>query len=107
MLQSERDTSPAVARATAELLRGRMGTAASKLLQPYVLRRWRPGWPRLDERADEARAVLQAILQLAGTLRELGVTADPSVKARHALRARRDRAVGRAGYDGRRASRDR
>lgn len=78
MLQSESDTSPAVARATTELLKGRMGTAASKLLQPYVAA-LAPDGPGLDERADEARAVLQAILQLAGTLRELGVTADPSV----------------------------
>lgn len=78
MLQSESDTSPAVARATTELLKGRMGTAASKLLQPYVAA-LAPEGDGLDERADEARAVLQSILQLAGTLRELGVTADPSV----------------------------
>ena len=77
MLQSERDTSPAVARATAELLRGRMGTAASKLLLPYVESLGQPD-ARLDEHADEARAVLQAILQLAGSLRELGVTTDRS-----------------------------
>ena len=79
MLQSERDTSPAVARATAELLRGRIGTAASKLLLPYVEALGQPDGG-LDEHADEARAVLQAILQLAGSLRELGVTADPSVE---------------------------
>jgi hypothetical protein len=55
-----------------------MGTAASKLLQPYVAALVSDG-TKLDERADEARAALQAILQLAGNLRELGVTADPSV----------------------------
>ncbi len=85
MLQSESDTSAAVARATMELLKGRMGTAASKLLQPYVAA-LAPGGVGLDERADEARAALQAILQLAGTLRELGVTADPSVEGSVSLR---------------------
>lgn len=78
-LQSERDTSPAVAHATVELLRGRMGTAASKLLQPYVEALVQGQIPA-DERAEEPRTVLQAILQLAGILRELGVTTDPSVK---------------------------
>ena len=86
MLQSERDTSAPVARATAELLRGRMGTAASKLLAPFVEGMGEAIGPLGEhgsslsgERADEARAVLQAILQLAGTLRELGITADPTV----------------------------
>ena len=78
-LQSERDTSPAVAHATVELLRGRMGTAASKLLQPYV-EALAQGQLPTDERAEEPRSVLQAILQLAGTLRELGVTTDPAVE---------------------------
>lgn len=95
MLQTERDTSGPVARATAELLRGRVGTAASKLLLPYVeaLETRASGGEGASaddglaqlggaaEDADaQARAVLQAILQLAGTLRELGVTADPSVE---------------------------
>lgn len=85
MLQSERESSPAVARATAELLRGRIGTAASKLLAPYVFADDDPdaasavAQPRDDE-TDEAMAVLQGFLRLAGTLRELGVTADPSVE---------------------------
>ena len=74
-LQAERDVSPAVARATAELLRGRMGSAASKLLAPYVC----GAEPPRGDAADEARAVLQAVLRIAGALRELGVTADPSV----------------------------
>ncbi len=92
MLQSERDCSASVARATAELLRGRIGTAASKLLQPYVL----PGDQASDAQdgkgvsgvlpAGEEPAVLQAILQVAGTLRELGVTADPSVEGSVSLR---------------------
>lgn len=85
MLQSERDCSAAVARATTELLRGRIGTAASKLLQPYVLpddetTAQGGGAPAGQLPQGEEPAVLQAILQLAGTLRELGVTADPSVE---------------------------
>ena len=78
MLQSERDTSASVAQATAELLRGRIGTAASRLLLPYVAEPAQ-GPAKLDEGTDEARAALQAILQLAGSLRELGVTADPAI----------------------------
>lgn len=85
MLQSERDTSPAVAHATQELLRGRIGSAASKLLLPYVLEADASDAPHMlaDAHADETRAVLQAILSLAGTLHELGLTADPA--ADHAL----------------------
>ncbi|MBR3234881.1 MAG: PD-(D/E)XK nuclease family protein [Atopobiaceae bacterium] len=78
-LQSERDTSRGVAQATAELLRGRMGSAASRLLLPYV-EQLSLGELSTDEHADEAREVLQAILALAGTLRELGVTTDTKVK---------------------------
>ncbi|MBP3893031.1 MAG: PD-(D/E)XK nuclease family protein [Atopobiaceae bacterium] len=78
MMQSERDTSPSVARATAELLRGRIGTAASKLLQPYVMSA-DEGDATAVVASGEASAVLQAILRLAGTLREVGVTADPTV----------------------------
>lgn len=76
MLQSEREVGECVARATAELLRGRVGSAASKLLLPFL----RPAGEgtEADERSEEGRAVLQAIMQLAGTLRELGVTADPT-----------------------------
>ena len=83
MLQSERDTSAPVARATAELLRGRIGTAASKLLAPYVEAM---GDEAAHEGADQARAALQAVLQLAGTLRELGITSDPSVEGALGLR---------------------
>ena len=70
-LQSERDTSVPVARATAELLRGRVGSAAAKLLGPYL--------QEGREIPDEARATLQAALRISGTLHELGVSADPSV----------------------------
>lgn len=84
MLQSERDTSGPVARATAELLRGRIGTAASKLLQPYVMAAG-PSVQQSQIGASEAAAVLQAILRLAGTLREVGLTADPSVQGHVSL----------------------
>lgn len=79
-LQSEGASSRPVALATAELLRGRLGTAASKLLLPYVESQEDGRMPTLDGHADEARAVLQGILQLAGTLRELGVTCDKRVE---------------------------
>lgn len=72
MLQSERLTSAPVARATAELLRGRIGSAAAKLLAPYA-----GVHEARDAAADEARAVLEGMLGLARTIRSLGVTFDP------------------------------
>ena len=74
-LQSDRDTSVPVARATAELLRGRIGSAASKLLLPFV----QEGVQNAAG-SEEAKAALQAVLRIAGTLRDLGVSADPAVK---------------------------
>ena len=79
MLQSERDTSAPVARATAELLRGRVGSAASKLLAPLV----RNGAPISG--CEEACGALQAVLRIAGTLRMLGVSANPADKDAIAL----------------------
>ena len=79
-LQAGRDVSGSVAQATRELLRGRIGTAASKLLAPYVA----GSDDELAEgaepvpRNDEAVAVLQGLLSVAGELRELGVSADPA-----------------------------
>ena len=73
MLQSERLTSAPVARATQELLRGRLGSAASKLLAPYGA----AGSPARDAVADKSCAVLQSVLQLSGTLRRLGVSFNP------------------------------
>ena len=72
-LQAEKDTSPEVAAATRELLRGRLGSAASKLLAPYVQGE-RAGVPA----AHEATAALGAVLALAKSLKELGITADPA-----------------------------
>jgi len=73
-LQSEKDTSTPVARATKELLRGRVGSAASKLLLPFVQE-----GASTSTGSEEAKAALQAMLRIAGTLRDLGVSADPAV----------------------------
>ena len=75
-LQSERDTSAPVARATAELLRGRIGSAASKLLSPYVEK---SAAPDLASIGGDGPATLMGVLRVAGTLHKLGVTADPAV----------------------------
>ena len=72
MLQSERLTSAPVARATVELLRGRVGSAAAKLLAPYA-----GVHESRDAAADEARAALEGMLSLAKTIRNLGVSFDP------------------------------
>ena len=74
MLQSEKLVSAPVARATFELLRGRIGSAASKLLAPYGT----PSSATSSTRSTSSQAVLVAILQLASTLRALGVTYDPN-----------------------------
>ncbi|MDO4806947.1 MAG: PD-(D/E)XK nuclease family protein [Coriobacteriales bacterium] len=84
-LQSAKATSGPVERATRELLRGRMGSAASKLLAPYVES---GSGATLDASArltslayEEATAVLASFLSVASTLKELGITADPSVES--------------------------
>ncbi len=74
-LQSERDTSAPVARATAELLRGRIGSAASKLLAPFVEK---SAAPNLASIGGDAPATLIGVLRVADTLRKLGVSADPA-----------------------------
>ena len=79
-LQSERDVSAEVAAATRELLRGRLGSAASKLLAPYAQGE-KVGAPA----AAEATAALAEVLGAAKSLKELGVTADPSAEARVSL----------------------
>ena len=79
-LMSPKMTSAAVESATRELLRGRLGSAASKLLAPYVA----AGAAKKDPHAevaladDEVVQVLAAVMAAAGTLKELGVTADPT-----------------------------
>lgn len=72
-LTSTRVVSPEVAAATRELLRGRLGSAASKLLAPFV-----EGRAMSSPAAREATAALGTVLDVARTLKELGVTADPS-----------------------------
>lgn len=73
-LSSPRTVSPEVAAATRELLRGRLGSAASKLLMPYVQDAAAEGGA-----AQEPVAALGAVLDVARALKELGVTADPSL----------------------------
>lgn len=78
-LTSEREVSPEVAAATRELLRGRIGSAASRLLGPLAQGEGdAPASP-------EAAAVLGAVLDVARSLKELGLTADPSVPGRVGL----------------------
>ena len=86
-LQNERLTSPSVAHATRELLRGRVGSMASKLLAPLGFGDQgasavaAPASDSPDARADaEAAGALTAVMDVAGTLRELGITADPAAE---------------------------
>lgn len=101
LLQNRGRTSDSVAAATRELLKGRLGSAASKLLAPFVS----GGFGPLDEvvSADGAEVLLSverpqdsladqqamgalgAVLDIAGVLKELGVTADPKAERRVAL----------------------
>lgn len=84
-LQSAKLTSDAVERATRELLRGRIGSAASKLLAPYVTNGAGGVGVTPDHVTslahEEATAVLAAFLSVASTLKELGMTADPQAAA--------------------------
>ena len=73
MLQKVRYTSEPVAAATRELLRGRVGTAASRLIAPYGKTRRR----HRNVSSDESVAVLDAILKLSRTLRSLGIYYNP------------------------------
>jgi|GEM_PF-379756 len=128
-LQNPGATSPEVAAATRELLRGRLGSAASKLLQPYVARlapvssaaagekdggpagsanpagtraaaSARPvdyvtdddgnvavTWTREDDPMADVCAMgsLLAVLNVAGTLKELHFSADPKAEDRVSL----------------------
>ncbi len=81
-LMSAKLTSDPVERATRELLRGRLGSAASKLLAPLVAAGAAQNrQDRVVELAeDESVQVLAAIMSAAGTLKELGITADPTVR---------------------------
>ncbi len=96
-LQNPKATSPEVAAATRELLKGRLGSAASRLLAPYaggshgkrlddeiagddgsaLVQTARPQCALSD---GEAEGVLTAVLGVAGTLKELGISADPKTE---------------------------
>jgi hypothetical protein len=102
-LQNPKATSAPVAAATRELLRGRVGSAASKLLAPYLqdgeampadlvpsetTLELVPVASEQNRLADErAIGVLDAVLGIAGTLKDLGVTADPQVESHVSLPA--------------------
>ena len=94
-LQNPKRTSVPVAQATTELLKGRLGSAASKLLAPLA-GRIEPGLDDyvrgLDgkevwqtERAQDQLAdtscvgILSQLIKVASTLKQLGFTADPAV----------------------------
>lgn len=72
-LSSTRVVSTEVAAATRELLRGRLGSAASKLLMPFV-----QGEAASAPGVQEAVRALGSVLDVARSLKELGVTADPA-----------------------------
>ena len=100
-LQNPKATSAPVAAATRELLRGRVGSAASKLLAPYLQEKEPapadlvpdeagpelvPVASEQNRLADErAIGVLDAVLGIAGTLKDLGVTADPQAASHVSL----------------------
>lgn len=92
-LQNQKTTSPQVADATRELLRGRIGTAASKLLRGLVLSR---GDDRPQVRQDDARnafelavaqGVLAKVLDVAADLKRVGISADASLEGPVSLTA--------------------
>ena len=95
-LMNPKKTSAVVARATAELMIGRVGSCASKLLQPMNGRR--------DGREDdcfaatelerqETMGVLRATMMVAGALGQLGITAAPLADDSIALTDLVERAV--------------
>lgn len=90
-LQSAKATSGAVERATRELLRGRLGSAASKLLAPYVesgaTQQVGPAKGATSLAREETVAVLAAVLGAASTLKELGVSADPAAPGAMSIQA--------------------
>lgn len=75
-LQSERDVTSSVAQATKELLRGHIGSAASKLLQPLMARSEQE-IARETSRV-EAVAALGEVLTVGKALGDLGLSADPA-----------------------------
>lgn len=78
-LLNAKATSEPVARATRELMRGRVGSAASKLLQPYVGALSEASGGPTSLAMTETTSALGAVLAAAGTVKEMGYTADPKV----------------------------
>ena len=96
-LMNPKKTSATVARATAELMIGRVGSCASKLLQPM---NGRLGACREDDcsatelERQETVGVLRATMMVAGALGQLGITAAPLADGAIALSDLVERAVG-------------
>lgn len=92
-LQNQKTTSPQVADATRELLRGRIGTAASKLLRGLVLSQDddRPQAQQNDARSAfqlaVAQGVLAKVLDVAADLKRVGISADASLEGAVSLTA--------------------
>lgn len=95
-LSSERQVGAPCAQATRELLRGRIGSAASKLLAPYVACGPKDAPASLgsgeSQSAAEARAALAQVLSVAKSLKEAGLTADPEADSVVSLAALVERA---------------
>ena len=102
-LQSERATSREVAAATRELLKGRLGSAASKLVAPFAAGGEREVEDRIQSELDDeafrevsrpddplsdarATGALGAVLSVASSLKEQGVAADLEPGSAAALR---------------------
>ena len=87
-LQNPRQTSAPVAQATRELLLGRLGSAASKLLAPYVTES-AAGEGEAGHELEKSSAMdaLAAVLNVAGTLKELGISAARDAEAPVSLAA--------------------
>lgn len=92
-LQNEGLTSTAVAHATRELLRGRVGSMASRLLAPFGFGNRGASPAAATSNSPDARAsaeatnALAAALDVAGTLRDLGITVDPAAEGSVGLEA--------------------
>ena len=85
-LGNAKSTSMPLERATRELMRGRLGSAASRLLAPYVeaTAEHCTSSTREDDvlAREEAVGVLKAALGAAGLLKELGISADSKAESR-------------------------
>lgn len=89
-LQSKKTVPPRVEAATRELLRGRLGSAASKLLAPLVMASSPDGSQACEQVPDQLtlaiqKGVLTKVLDVANDLRRLGVSVAPDAPHRVSL----------------------